>query len=303
MPLQPGGVSFLIEWGSGGFRIGVHNHGDLLSYLVRVRVEFDAISSFQIDLGDLLPDETKYVQIEEVARKNGIDAHSLIRHIEAVAGGRTEPNPQDRFLILSKNDEGVEHATAVLLAYDRKAKGLRLVNAPVSARFLTPSSVVIALPEHRPKVRLTFPPTPAANPIKTQIDSMNFISGLALPFVAVRNNGPEEAFRVQLTLPELRGLKATLKQVDNLPPGDAVTFHHRELKYWLRGEQQKTQNFWIMMASLNMMLPADHPERISYPLSLSVTYEDPNGMRFITRYELAANEHGTNLNFVADERA
>ena len=133
--LQPGMAAFQIEWGNAGVKIGVHNPGDYPVHRVRIRVEFDRVPAFELDFGDLPPDETKDVSIVEFAREHKFDLYPFVQHIKDVASGRGETNPQNRFLVLSEDQEGTERATAVLLAYDRKAKGLRLVNAPVVATF------------------------------------------------------------------------------------------------------------------------------------------------------------------------
>jgi len=135
-PLLPGRADFRIEWGSSQeFTIGVNNPGDYPIHDVRVRVEFESVQAFQIDFGDLRPDEAKGASVAESGLRNGVDANPVIQHIKAVAEGRLEPNPQNRFLLLMTDEEGNERASAILLRFDRRssASGLQLVNTPVKA--------------------------------------------------------------------------------------------------------------------------------------------------------------------------
>jgi hypothetical protein len=265
---------------------------------VRIAVEFASAPHFIVDVGDIDAGEKREIEIVQVAQESGVDANPIAAHVHAVSKGQVEPRPLDRFLVMSRGAEGEERATAYLLGYDRKAKSLNILTAPVTATYaIAPSP---NLPERRPKIRLTFPEPSEPTAIKTEADKRDFLSGLKLLFLTLRNNGVEEAFRVRVTLPELRGTRVSLKPIDNLAPGDSVTFEHRHLKYWQGEAQPSTRNFWLFIASLNMFLDPAHPERIRYPLPVTVDYLDAAGREYVSRFSLTRNDHGQSLEFLGD---
>jgi hypothetical protein len=219
------------------------------------------------------------------------------------AGDAVPPFLQTKLRVDFRDPDKYETELAKLLAAIRRhpLAGRPIKRAMPSSLLDAHEPATDALPNHRPKIRLILAVPRTKRPIKTETDKRDFISGLTLPFITVRNNGPEEAFRIQLTLPETRGVNITVKQIDNLSPGESVTFQHHDLKYSRQGERQVNQNFWMFLFSLNMPLPAEHPKRVAYPLPIHVEYVDPRGKTFLTRYELTGSDHGHNLNFISDE--
>jgi hypothetical protein len=134
--LLPGRAQFGLIWGSGGVSVTAKNEGDHPSYSVRVRVEFEGVPSFEIDFGDLAPyDRQKEVDVMTAARQQNIDAHPIIIHVEAVHSGLVEPNPENRFLFLSKDENDADRAEAFLLGYDPRRKSLTLQRAPVTVTY------------------------------------------------------------------------------------------------------------------------------------------------------------------------
>jgi hypothetical protein len=72
------------------------------------------------------------------------------------------------------------------------------------------------------------------------------------------------------------------------------------LKFFVEGKQQRTFNLWKWSHVANNNVGSDSPERIYYPLRLTITYSNDE-RTFISGYEVSVEKEGVFAVFKGDD--